>query len=700
MAPLWKCIWIRGGCRIRLVLVSLCLLAAQNTGTAIATDSDSQLASLLEMDLDQLVTLEVAVTTGTPKSLKLAPAVATVITAEDLKRMGSATLDQALETVPGLHVYPNGTNLMQPNWSMRGIQSGLNPQVLLLVNGIPLSHPVNGARFYGQQIPVSMISRIEIMRGPGSAVHGADAFAGTVNVITKKGSEMAGTEAGGRYGSFATSDLWVQQGGEYGGWDLSVGVDWRKSDGDDQRIVTRDGLGSAPPSLAPGPLDTHQEEVNLSLGLEKDCWSGHLYAASVRNGMGHGGLQILSENSEIENPVIEADLQYERLSFAPGWDLTVRGYAVYADGENYFDFYPDALGVNAIGNPLVTGLSEGLEAATLYKGFVDHQVRAALGLIGHDISTDQYKNFGPGIPPDRLFGEPVNIKNTPYIYLEDQNRTVWYATLQDEWRLAERWELTAGVRYDHYSDFGGTTNPRVALVWGATDRLTAKLMYGHAFRAPSFGEQHFKNNPVSLGNPDIEPETIDTYELALLYQPAKRINVQANFFVYEIDGLIEYVPDPPPALSKTAQNYKDQEGRGVELAMDWQALDSLLLKGSIAYQRSVDRDTDAPVAEAPAWDGYANAHWTFLQDWSLDGQYFWTADRPRAAGDIREEIDDDQYVNLTLRREHIRKNWELAVAVRNLFDADIREPSPTPGLIADDYPMDSRSFWMEVRCTF
>ncbi|MHB8809849.1 MAG: TonB-dependent receptor, partial [Desulfobulbaceae bacterium] len=108
----------------------------------------------------------------------------------------------------------------------------------------------------------------------------------------------------------------------------------------------------------------------------------------------------------------------------------------------------------------------------------------------------------------------------------------------------------------------------------------------------------------------------------------------------------------------------------------------------------------APVAEAPAWDGYGNAHWTFLPDWSLDGQYFWTGERHRATGDLREEIDDYQYINLTLRREHVLRNWGLALAVRNLFDTDLREPSPTPGLIPDDYPMESRSIWAEVRCAF
>ncbi|RJX17140.1 MAG: TonB-dependent receptor [Desulfobulbus sp.] len=689
--------WQRTGCFVFF----LPLLAVVHPVLATAAPPDSShLDSLLTMDIVQLVNLEVAVATATPKPIKLAPAVASVITAEEIRRMGATTLDEVLTTVPGLHVYPNGTNIFQSNWSIRGIQSGLNPHVLLLINGAPLVSAQNGHRPYGLQIPVSMISRIEIMRGPGSAVHGADAFAGTVNVITGKGSETAGSEVGGRYGSFATRNLWGRHGGVYDGWDLNFGVDWRKSSGDKDRIIVRDGLGSGLPSHAPGPLDTHQEIVSTILGVEKGRWTADLFSSFARQGMGHSGLQVLSEDSEIKTALVEGDVQYEYPDIVTGLDVLLRGFAVFNDGENYFDFYPNSYGVNAIGNPQYTGLQGGTEAATVYHGTDGHRFRSALGLVAYNAATDQYKNFGPGVPPDHLYQEPVSLKNTPYIYLEDQNRTVWYGSVQDEWSLAENWELTAGVRYDHYSDFGGTTNPRIALVWETTEVLTTKLMYGSAFRPPAFGEQYFKNNPLSLGNPDIGPETIDTYELALQYQPTKKLNLQANFYLYEIEDLIEYVPDPPPALTKTAQNYTDLEGRGVEVALDWQVLDDLLLKASIAYQRSEDADSGEPVAEAPAWDGYVNAHWTFLPDWSLDGQYFLTAERQRANSDIRPEVDDYQYVNLTLRREHLFGNWEAAMAVRNLFDEDVLEPSPAPGLIPGDYPMESRAFWLEVRCTF
>jgi iron complex outermembrane receptor protein len=225
-------------------------------------------------------------------------------------------------------------------------------------------------------------------------------------------------------------------------------------------------------------------------------------------------------------------------------------------------------------------------------------------------------------------------------------------------------------------------------------------MYGRAFRAPSFGELHFQNNPLTIGNPYIKPETIDTYEIAFDYQPSSRLRTMLNLFTYEIDGLIEYVPDPAPATSKTAQNYKDQEGYGFELEAEWQATDTLSLKANIAYQRSKDKDTDEIVPEAPELQFYANAHWAFLPDWSLDGQYFRIEGRHRDSAETREAVDDYDLVNLILRRKNISKNLEAAILVRNLFNEDVREPSPVPGVIPHDYPMEGRSIFGEVRLYF
>lgn len=100
----------------------------------------------------------------------------------------------------------------------------------------------------------------------------------------------------------------------------------------------------------------------------------------------------------------------------------------------------------------------------------------------------------------------------------DDERTIFFAYLQDEWLFAPDWGLTTGVRIDEYSDFGTAVNPRVGLVWNSAPRLTTKLLYGRAFRPPSFAEQHSNGLYLGLGNRDLEPVTIDMVEIAFQLQ--------------------------------------------------------------------------------------------------------------------------------------------------------------------------------------
>lgn len=680
---------------------ALCLTAVLVLSPVLAWGAAPQdslaMSSLLKKGLAELVELEVSLATGTSRPLKLAPSVATVITAQDIEDMGATTLDEVLETVPGLHVQPGGSNIFSPIWSIRGIHTQLNPQVLLLIDGQPLKINTNGVKPYRLRIPVSMISRIEIIRGPGSAVLGADAFAGAINIITRDSSDINGTNFGVRGGSFGSYDAWARHGGTYHGWDVALGAEYAKGDGDRKRIIEKDALGSGPPSLAPGPLDTHYETFNTSMSARKGKFTFRLHNSwMIDNGLGSGISNTLNGGkSNTNNFLLLSSLSYKEKNFLPDVDLTATVHGEYLWLENTFYFSPENFR-RMIGKPGVKELSGGLELAGEYHGFSDHGVRLSLGMNNYDIDTFQHKNYGSGVPVQ--FGELVDISDTPYVYLNDHDRQLYYAGIQDEWSFAKGWELTTGVRYDSYSDFGSAVSPRIALVWSATPELIAKLMYGRAFRAPSFGEMHTRNNPSILGNANLEPETIDTYEIAFDYRPTKSMRLGLNLFKYRINGLIDYLPDPAPATSKTAQNARDQEGQGIEIEADWQTTDALRFRANFSYQRSTDAKTGAVVPDVPAAKFYANANWKFMPDWSLDGQYFWVGGRHRAVGDVRPDIKDYELVNLTLRKKNIARHWDFSVAVRNLFDSDNREPSPA--VVPNDFPMEHRSVWAELRYHF
>lgn len=668
--------------------------------------------------------------TGSLKPLHKAPSVASVITKEDIEKMGATSLREVLETVPGLHVAPSSKNALDPIYSIRGIHTSVNPQTLLLMNGIPITIAWTGSRPFFRH-PVANISRIEIVRGPGSAVHGADAFAGVINIITKDGQEIDGTNAGVRAGSFDTYATWVQHGGTYSGWDVAVNLEYQKSRGDRNRTLASDlqtvldGAFGTTASLAPGVLSTDYENVNAQLSLAKGNWTVRLWRLLQDDGLADGVTQTLGQ-SNVDIGQFLADATYNTKELFENLDLTARVYYQYYKQDSLLQLFPPgstlligndgninftnptSLAVftdGVYGEPIQSDQQAGIELTALYEGFKQQRWRFSLGCKYLEETYKELKNFGPGVLDGLPFlpavtlvdGALTDLTGTADIYAEDNRRRLWFLSIQDEWSIAPKWELTGGIRYDHFSDFGDTVNPRVALVWETLPQLTTKLLYGRAFRAPSFSELYAQNNPSNTGNPDLEPETIETYELAFDYQPAHSLRMVLNLFAYNINDLIELVQDPGQT-TQTSRNHKDQKGHGVEVEADWEVTKTVRLKGNFSYQRSKDSVTGEIVPDAPGMQFYANAHWRFLPAWSLDGQLFWVGARHRANGDTRDDIKDNTIVNLTLRRKNIAAHWDVALAIRNLFDEDVRESSQAS--IPDDYPMEGRSFYGEVRLHF
>jgi iron complex outermembrane receptor protein len=323
-----------------------------------------------------------------------------------------------------------------------------------------------------------------------------------------------------------------------------------------------------------------------------------------------------------------------------------------------------------------------------------------VGAKQQTLDAREYKNYGPGVidgTESVVTGLLADVSDTEYVFLADSSRTVRYLSLQDEWRILSNLELTAGVRYDDYSDFGGTTNPRIALVWSSTEKLTTKLLYGSAFRAPSFMEQRSKNNPVALGNADLDPEKIDTVELSFNYLMNSHFQTTLTVFDYQARDMIEFTLDEI-ATTKTARNIRDQNGKGFELEATWKPVSSFHLSSSYSYQDSVDANTHSTIADAPQKLLKIGMNWEVQKDWSVNAQLNWVGDRERAVADPRSATDDYGLLDLSLKRNNLFPGVDAAIVVRNVTGEDAREPSS--GEIVNDYPLESRSLWLNLQYQF
>jgi len=676
----------------------------------------------------------VSIASGYKQPISKAPSVATVITAAHIKQIGATDIDEVLETVPGLHVERN-TIGYNPIYTFRGIFSAFNQQVLMMVNGIPITNSYTGSRgeVWGG-MPIQNISRIEVVRGPGSAVYGADAFAGVINIITKTKQDIEGTEVGGRVGSFDTYDSWALHGDEWAGFDVALALEYHTTNG--QKSIVDADLQSqfdsafgTHASLAPGSVNLSRDNLDARLDLSRGNWRfrGGLQHRSDW-GNGSGVAQALDPVNRFGSDRWNADMTYHTDELADNWDFTTQlsYFETSQEIERNLTLFPAGtslpIGANGqigagglttfpngyIGNPEVWERHVRINQSFAYTGFQQHQIRSGVGFNYDSLFKARVsQNFGidpaTGTPIPSQPGIPLlDVSGTSSTFIPEVDRKVAYLFLQDQWNFASDWNLTAGARYDRYSDFGNTFNPRAALIWEASYDLTAKLMYGSAFRAPSFQEMYIINNPAQLGNPALKPETMQNIELGFDYRPLDRLRLGLNFFNFWWKDIIRFVPDANTTTA-TAQNTGTQQGYGTEFETEWQAVDTLKIIGNYAYQRSRDEELNHDSGYAPHHQVYLRLNWEFLPEWIFSPQAKWIIGRNRSFGDTRSPVADYTWVDLTLRRQNLAKHVEVAFSVRNLFDVSAREPSlagSPQAAIPNDLPLAPRSFYGEISINF
>lgn len=659
----------------------------------------------------------ISIATGSQQALSRAPAVASVITAQDIKAMGATDLDQVLTSVPGLHVSVSSL-AYNPIYSFRGISTTYNSQVLMLINGISITNVFLGNRsIVWGGMPLENVARIEVIRGPGSALYGADAYSGVINIITKKASDIRGTEYGVRAGSFNTRDAWLQHGGNLGPMDAAFYLRVGDTDGH-KDIIQRDLQSSLDPifgtsaSRAPGPVSTARKALDVRADLAYDKLRFRAGYQQRKIGIGAGLADNVDTESRIPESRLYTDLTYQNANWAHNWDVSaVLGYYDIREkpGDPPFMLFPPgafggAFPSGVFGNP---GHSERHTHASLsafYTGFKRHRVRIGTGYRLEDLYfAPEFKNFNivaiPGIGAAFLpLTNLVDATGNPaLVYMQPHKRRVSYVFAQDEWNLAKDWTLTAGVRHDRYSDFGNTTNPRLALVWDAAYDVVVKALHGRAFRAPNFTELYSINNPVTIGNSNLRPERIATNELGISWQPSTDVQATITLFRYNMRDIIRFMPNTDPTTGSTAQNTGNQTGKGVELELTWDPTRTLRLVSNFSLQRSIDEATGQDAGLAPHRRLFLRTDWRFAPLWQLGVKANHVADRDRQPGDARPPVADYTTVDLTLRREKVAGNWDFRATILNLLNRSAREPSFAPGNIPFDLPLPGRAIYLQFQ---
>ena len=702
----------------RIALITM--LGLCSGGTALASEVSAEDGEALR-NLLEVLEEQTEIATRTRLNADYVPGLVTVLHGDEMASLGVRTVWDALRMVPG--VEPSTDQIGGRQTLVRGVGGSFaSGNMKILLNGRAMNSALSANANPVLNMPIEQVESIEVVRGPGSAVHGEYAYAGVLNVITRKQGRAVFVRAA-EYDSYAI--------GGYAGWgeaqgaggSISLGGWHGAGAGVDSGRDALYGGNNAPQSVlsnAPGPVDDEMEQRSFLADISGGPLSLSFSYLEDGNGDHFGTFNVLDDAEargvDYRNRILMLNASGDWM-LAPDLSTTVSlGWQYY---ENHFDIrlLPNGFTwLNAAFQPTVLPngyVSEGhyeeqrlsSEVALRWEGWEDHRWLAAVAfgkiLVGDSWQRNNVhpQTLEPVEPPIRLGLE----EGVPWVS-EDRSRRIASLTLQDEYRVNDDVTVTAGVRYDDYSDFGDNTSPRLAAVWRIDRRHVLKAQYAEAFRPPTFYETAFSSEqaPARSRTAKLEPETIRSKELAYIYKSALT-DFRATAFRSDLaelivdTGILGFVNVPGIDLA------------GVELEIGQRIGPKFRIDANLTLVDTEQGDSGATAAGAA--ERLANVILRYSPR-SSRSYAMWlrhVGERAREPGDSRPALDGYETVDLTASlADWPARGTSLRVGVNNLFDRDVRYPAfltldvlgQPIASYPEDYPQPGRSAWVQLQVAF
>jgi iron complex outermembrane receptor protein len=625
------------------------------------------------MDLESLMKIEVVVA-GSKRAQESrdVPSFVSVVSAAEIREHGYRTLADVLRTLPGFYVSNDR------NYSYIGVRGFSRPgdwnsRVLLLLNGLRTNENLYDLAYIGEEfsVDVDLIDRVEVIRGPSSALYGSNAFFAVINVVTRGGNSLAGTEITTSAASFGTYAGRASYGRTFAnGLDLLVSGTY--SDGKGRNLfypefdapLTNNGFANG---------GDHEEFHKLLVTASKGNFSFQANTVTREKGLPTGAYATIfnDKRTRTTDELSLASLSYQR-ALSDGASFSTRLHAGrYAyDGE--YAYYPDVLP----NKDLSVGEWVGLEIDAARK-----------------IGARQFLTFGAEFRDD--FKQLLtNFDPEPYLlYSEMRNKSTREGVFaQDEIKLADPLMLYAGVRLDHYEGFGFATSPRLAMIYTPTPATTFKFIAGRAFRAPNEYEL-YSVSPGYTSNPTLEPEHIETLELIAQHFIGGGVQISASAFRNRLTDLIEQRLDSANNLFVYG-NMEETHSRGLELGLEVNRGHGLTGQLSYSLQRTEDAETGTELSNSPGQMVQMQLRSPILGSGviaALDAQYM--SGRRTVAANV---AGGHTLSNLSLFAPRTFGRFDLSATIYNVFGARYADPVPD-SFVQDTIRQDGRSF--RVRST-
>lgn len=588
----------------------------------------------------------VVTATKTEKDPKDVTQSVTVITAEDIKKSGATNAAEAVRRTVNVHFQEYGARGAAANISLRGSTFA---QVLVLIDGVRLNSPRDGG-FSLAELPVALpdIDRIEILRGPASALYGADAVGGVVNIITKKpdGGRSTITAAVGSHGyDSVTTSIAGREGSMY----YSVSAARETSDGyrlnsdlDQRKIGTKVGIDITDASA----LEVRANYIGKEIGAPGSSDFPTPFARQWTRGAVAGLGYRLTLSPEVDIKV-NADFHRDVLSFRRNISSTASNHeseSTVADAQ-----------VNWLANSW-NSISLGIEA------------RGA-----QVTSTDS------GDHATRLMA----------VYL------------QDEVSIGESLVLLVSGRYDEHSVYQEQVSPRASVRYlvnasGTIIRASA----GRSFRAPTFNDLYWSDAWGNIGNPNLRPEIAKEYEAGLEQALSRNVSVKVTGFRRKVKDLILWEQYAP--FQYQPQNVGRAEIRGAEAELSAKLLERHTMAINYTYLNPIDEQTGEKIYRIPQQQlkGWVTIQALTKTNVYLEGRAVRNYLKP-GEDEWKYFVLDGKITRTVISRE--RMKGEIFFGMNNILDREyevVRTYNFLTGAHSGDYPMPPREIYGGVSVQF
>ncbi|OCL99746.1 Colicin I receptor precursor [Aliarcobacter thereius] len=695
-----------------------------------------------KLDSVQVVTTA----SGYEQKVTDAPASISVISQEDLQKKAYTNLLDAVKDIEGVDIGETRDKSGQGTVSMRGMGADYT---LILIDGKKQNnngdiYPNNfGGLQFANMPPLSMIERIEVIRGPMSTLYGADAMGGVINIITKKiSNEWTGSithsqtfQSDNEFGNDATTDVAIMGPIIKDKLGLSLRGSYYDKEASEPKDSTGSGFGGAGKTmdnqnwtagagLTFTPNDNHTIKANFDISKQKyDNSEG--YVGTVDS------YETIYKNQRVGYaPTQRMQREQYSLDWEANWDLGKSTVGVHhIKSENLGRSLPlsaeerklikDNKGTtwtnlnDAMNDPRFVALMPRPER-TLKSENTTFNAKYELPLESHYIVFGT--EFLQAKMTDGVFGMSEGKTNQSKEYYQ------YSAFAEDSWNIIDPLTITFGARYDNHEDFGSHFSPRVYANYNLTDNWTLKGGVATGYKTPKTSDLQegitgFGGQGTSpwVGNPNLKPEESVNYEMAVYYEHENRHNFNITLFQNDFKDKIENATKTTAGsewadLGYSSVNQKQNVGdatiRGIEASGKYFILDNLSIKANYTYIDSERDDTKKPLVAGGAKHMYsAVLDWQATSKLSTALRMYGEKERYRGE-DYAEYWEDYQVFDLSTSYK-LDNNLTINGRINNLFDKDFTKKvnyTADDGTLTNAYEYNMaqkrREFWVGINYTF